>query len=52
MSIAAEKRAGAKAAIKISDGRDIPMPSTYVPVLKEAGFCPDTLWLNGKSQTA
>ena len=33
-------REGAKAVIKTSDGRDIPVSRTYVPVLKEAGFLP------------
>jgi hypothetical protein len=38
--IASVKRDGAKAVIKTSDGRDIPVSRTYVPVLKEAGFLP------------
>lgn len=29
---------GAKAVIKTTDGRDIPVSRTYVPILKEAGF--------------
>lgn len=33
-------RDGAKAVIKTSDGRDIPVSRTYVPMLKEAGFLP------------
>lgn len=38
--IASVTRDGAKAVIKTSDGRDIPVSRTYVPVLKEAGFLP------------
>mgnify|MGYP005993995391 CR=1 FL=1 len=38
--IASVTRDGAKAVIKTSDGRDIPVSRTYVPKLKEAGFLP------------
>lgn len=38
--IASVKRLGPKAVIKTSDGRDIPVSRTYVPVLKEAGYLP------------
>ncbi|RPE71888.1 LytTR family transcriptional regulator [Pacificibacter maritimus] len=38
--VTAVRRDGAKAVIKTSDGRDIPVSRTYVPVLKEAGFLP------------
>jgi hypothetical protein len=31
---------GSKTVIKAFDGRDIPVPRAYVPVLKEAGFLP------------
>lgn len=38
--IACVKRDGAKAVIRTSDGRDIPVSRTYLSVLKEAGFLP------------